>query len=160
MSETETSAVNRQSVPVKKTGQALGRKVGASAVAGIVVSALGALASFAADGSVLPLKRISLDGQKQLVIEFANHGGGFPTVPHVLDLPGPDHRIVVDLAGARIEKGSLSTPEELTTAIGKRLPAVRGIRYYNQPNTEKPTARIVLDLPESVKGRASRGQSR
>ncbi len=144
MSETVTSAMNCQKEPAQKTCSKLHRNLAVTGVAGIAFSALSALASFAANNAAMPLKSISLDGQKQLVIEFANHGGGFPTVPHVLDLPGPNHRVVVDLAGATIEKGSLATSEELTTKMSKRLPAIRGVRYYNQTNTEQPTARIVV----------------
>jgi Tfp pilus assembly protein PilF len=135
----------------QKPASAVSISVAVSSLAGIAFSALTAVSCFAADGSALPLKSISLDAQKQLIVEFSTHGGGFPAVPHLLDLPGPNHRVVVDLAGAIIEKGSLQTQEELSTAIGKAIPAIKGLRYYNQTNTDKPTARIVLDLPEALR---------
>jgi tetratricopeptide (TPR) repeat protein len=126
------------------------KTIAIAGVTGIAISALSAVAALA-DASPLPIKNITLDSQKQLVIEFSTRGSAFPTVPHLLDLPGPNHRVVVELTGAAIEKGSLPTAEDLTTTFNKMLPAVKGLRYSNATTSDKPTARLVLDLPESVK---------
>lgn len=103
----------------------------------------------AADGTTLPIKKISADASQQLVVEFG--GGSFPTVPQVLDLPGPNHRVVIDFADASLDKGSVSQPEEVTTQVKQSLPFVKGVRFSNLENSPKPTARVVVDLPEEVR---------
>jgi hypothetical protein len=83
-------------------------------------------------------------------VKFNTHTGQFPGVPHLLDMPGPDHRVVLDFAGAAIEKGTLESPEAISKEVNKIVPAIKGIRYSNLTNTQKPTARVVVDLPEAV----------
>src|SRR5262249_21708213 len=68
-----------------------------------------------------------------------------------LDMPGPNHRLVLDFAGAQVDKMVLPSPEALAVRIAKDAPAVKGVRYTNLPNAAKPTARIVVDLPENLK---------
>jgi tetratricopeptide (TPR) repeat protein len=122
-----------------------------SGIAGIAFSAICAAGAVAADtGTAIPITGISVDAQRQLVVKFDNHSGGFPTVPHLLDLPGPNHRVVVDFSGATIEKGNVMAVEELSEAVMKVLPACKGVRYSNLTNAPKPTARIVIDLPEAL----------
>lgn len=105
--------------------------------------------AIAADGVTLPIKKISADGSQQLVIEFG--GGGFPTVPQVLDLPGPNHRVVIDFADASLDKSAVLGPEELSGTVRQSMPFVKSVRYSNLENSTKPTARVVVDLPEDVK---------
>jgi Tfp pilus assembly protein PilF len=112
---------------------------------------LAAQSALAEDGASLPIKKIFVDESRQVVVEFAPKEGAFPAVPHVLDLPGPNHRLVFDFADATVDRASLPPAEELSAAVAKSLPFVKALRYSNLSNTAKPTARVVLDLPENVK---------
>lgn len=115
-------------------------------VAGIA----GLLASQAvfAQGAILPIKKISVDNAQQLVVEFAP--GAFPTVPKLLDLPGPNHRIVMDFVDATIDKNSLPAVEELGGQLHQAIPYVKSVRYGDLSKSAKPTARVVIDLPEAL----------
>lgn len=101
--------------------------------------------------STLNIKKIFVDSSNQLVVEFAAKPGVFPSVPHVLDLPGPSHRVVFDFADAQVDKATMPATQELTYAISKQLTYVTGVRYSDLVKTAKPTARVVFDLPETVK---------
>ncbi len=126
----------------------LGRTyLGIAGMAGILM----AQAGIAADGDTLPIKKIAVDGGKQVVVEFGGAAGAFPAVPHVLDLPGPNHRIVLDFTDASLDKASLPSAEDLSASFTQALPFVKSVRYSNLENSPKPTARLVLDLPEDVK---------
>ncbi|HEY9871760.1 MAG TPA: hypothetical protein V6D08_21565, partial [Candidatus Obscuribacterales bacterium] len=129
------------------TWQRLGTYVGVAGLLGV----LAAQSALAEDGASLPIKKIFVDAARQVVVEFAPKEGAFPAVPHVLDLPGPNHRVVFDFADATVDRASLPPAEELSAAVAKSLPFVKSVRYSNLSNTAKPTARVVLDLPESVK---------
>jgi Flp pilus assembly protein TadD len=137
----------------KRTGNNGGMKIGSISLvlSGIALATTFGVAAIAAGTKPLPIERIGLDNARQLVIEFAAEPGAFPTVPNVLDLPGPNHRMVVDFVDATIDKARIPSPDEMITAMTKVLPAVRAIRYSIMPNTAKPTARIVIDLPEDLK---------
>ncbi len=110
---------------------------------------LSAQAAFAADGQVLPIKSITAGASQELVIEFA--AKAFPATPQVLDLPGPNHRVVIDFADASLDKGSVVSQEELSKTISSSLPFVKALRYQELENAPKPTARIVVALPEDLK---------
>lgn len=129
------------------TWQRLGRYVGVAGLLGVLATQ----SALAEDGASLPIKRIFVDESRQVVVEFAPKEGAFPAVPHVLDLPGPNHRVVFDFADATVDRASLPPAEELSAAVAKSLPFVKSLRYSNLSNTAKPTARVVLDLPENVK---------
>lgn len=103
-----------------------------------------------ANAETLPLKKLTVDGSQQLVVEFGG-AGAFPAAPHVLDLPGPNHRVVLDFTGSSIDKDSLPTAEELSNAVRKDLPFVKSVRYSELANGPSPTARLVFDLPEDMK---------
>ncbi len=105
----------------------------------------------AASAETLPIKKISVDASKQLVVEFGGTAGNFPSAPHVLDLPGPNHRVVLDFTDAIIDKTSLPSADELSAAVIQSLPFVKSVRYSNLENAPAPTARIVLDVPEDGK---------
>lgn len=106
-------------------------------------------AAHAADGATLPIKKISADNSQELVIEFGSKS--FPTAPQVLDLPGPNHRVVIDFADAILDKGTVSSPEDLSKLVVKSIPYVKAVRYQELENAPKPTARVVIDLPEELK---------
>lgn len=120
------------------------------AIAGLSGAALIACQAIAAMASGTPaaIKAITVDSNQQLVIQFAN--AGFPAVPHLLDVPGPSHRVVFDFVNAALDRGTLPTPEIFSSRITKVLPVIKGVRYLNLTSTPKPTARIVIDLPEHL----------
>lgn len=118
---------------------------------GIALATMIAQAALAAGTKPLPIERIGMDSSRQLVVQFASQPGAFPSVPNVLDLPGPNHRVVLEFADATIDKANIATPEVISAAIAKILPSIRGVRYSNVANAAKPIVRIVLDLPEDLK---------
>ncbi|HEY9684016.1 MAG TPA: tetratricopeptide repeat protein [Oculatellaceae cyanobacterium] len=115
----------------------------------VALASLSMPSVFAA-GKALPIERIGLDNARQLVIQFANEPGSFPPVPNVLDMPGPNHRVVVEFTDATIDRAKIPTAEQMTSAMHKILPQVKAIRYTLVPNAAKPTTRIVLELPEDL----------
>ncbi len=114
-----------------------------------VLGLMTAQAALSEDTASLPIKKIWVDNSKQVVIEFGQKA--FPQVPHVLDLPGPNHRIVLDFSQASVDQASLPAADQLSTEVAKSIPFVKSVRYADLTNTAQPTARIVLDLPEAVK---------
>lgn len=106
-------------------------------------------AVIAADGVVLPIKKIAVDSSQHLMVEFGS--GSFPSTPQLLDLPGPNHRMIVDFVDASIDRSSLLSQQDLSKAICQLLPFVKIVRYSDLEHVAKPTARLVIDLPEDVK---------
>ncbi|HEY9712776.1 MAG TPA: AMIN domain-containing protein, partial [Chroococcales cyanobacterium] len=92
---------------------------------------------------------ITVDPTRQIVFEFG-HSGGFPQVPHLLDMPDPNHRVILDFQDTTLDKGLLPPADELGRALHKKLPAVRGVRYSQIPNAAKPTARVVIEIQEAT----------
>lgn len=105
--------------------------------------------AFAADGAVIPIKKVSADSAQEIVVEFA--AKSTPSSPQLLDLPGPNHRLVIDFSESNVDKGSMPSSEELTKLIAKSIPFIKSIRYQDLENAPKPTARLVIDLPEDLK---------
>ncbi len=103
----------------------------------------------AESAQTLPIKKISADASQELVIEFA--AKAFPTAPQVLDLPGPNHRVVIDFTDASVDKGAVQSAEELSKVLTSSIPFIKAVRYSELENAPKPTARLVIDLPENVK---------
>jgi tetratricopeptide (TPR) repeat protein len=104
-----------------------------------------------ADDAPMPIKRISVNPEQQLVIEFATPEGSFPSKPNVQDFPGTNHRLVLDFKDSIIDKEQIPPAKETLTVLTKAYPAIKGLRYAALTNTATPTARIVLDLPETLK---------
>ena len=122
------------------------RKIAIAGLSGAALVAVQAAAAMAAGTAAI--KSINIDSNHQIVIQFAN--AGFPAVPHLLDVPGPSHRVVFDFVNASLDRGSLPAPEIFSSRITKVLPVIKGVRYLNLTSTPKPTARIVFDLPEKL----------
>jgi Flp pilus assembly protein TadD len=116
----------------------------------IVLAATISLASLASS-AVFPIKNILVDQNKQLVIEFNPQAGAFPSVPHLLDLPGHNHQIVFDFGDANVDKTAIHSPDDVADAVTIALPVIKDVRVWDLPNQTKPTARIVLDVPELLK---------
>ncbi|PWT95834.1 MAG: hypothetical protein C5B53_10800 [Candidatus Melainabacteria bacterium] len=104
-----------------------------------------------ADDAPLPIKRISVNPDKQLVVEFAAPEGSFPAKPNVQDFPGTNHRLVLDFKDSIIDKEQIAPARDTLGVLTKAYPAIKGLRYAALTNTATPTARIVLDLPETMK---------
>lgn len=103
----------------------------------------------AAEAQALAVKKISADVSQQLIVEFS--GGTFPESPQLLDLPGPNHRVVIDFGNASIDRSSLLSQTDLSRLICQSLPFVKAVRYTELENAPKPTARLVVDLPEELR---------
>lgn len=119
------------------------------ALAGLAGLTLIQTASAAGTTQTLPIKKISADASQELVIEFA--AKAFPTAPQVLDLPGPNHRVVIDFADASVDRASVTSADELSKTLTSSIPFIKAIRYSDLDNAPKPTARVVIDLPENLK---------
>lgn len=124
------------------------------ALAGVASLLLSPLA-LAQQANVLPIKKVYVDGNKQIIVEFAKKDGVFPTVPRLLDLPGPNHRVVMDFSDAVLDKSSLPGSVELSGEVSGAIPKVKAVRYGELTNAAKPTARIVFDLPTDVVAKPS-----
>lgn len=119
-----------------------------SATGALAIGALMQCAPAQAESAALPIKSISVDPNHQLVVQF--QGGGFPTVPSVLDRPGADHRVVFDFANATIDKGSMPSAQDVTSSVSAQLPGITNVRFSEVVNAEKPTARVVLHVPQKI----------
>jgi len=125
-----------------------GGKLAIAGLSGAVLVACQAMTAMAA-GTPAAIKSISIDKEHQIVVQFAN-SGAFPTVPHLLDVPGPSHRVVFDFVDAALDRGTMPAPDIFSAKVVKILPQIKGVRYLNLTSTPKPTARIVIDLPEKL----------
>jgi Tfp pilus assembly protein PilF len=125
-----------------------GSTVAVAGLSGALLVACQAIAAMAA-GTPAAIKSIGVDKDQQIVVQFANNGT-FPAVPHLLDVPGPSHRVVFDFVDAALDRGTMPSPEVFSARIVKLLPQIKGVRYLNLTSTPKPTARIVIDLPEKL----------
>ncbi|MCC7530760.1 MAG: tetratricopeptide repeat protein [Candidatus Melainabacteria bacterium] len=134
----------------KSDKQRRNSKIAIAGLSGAALVACQAIAALAA-GTPAAIRSITIDSNQQIVIQFApNPNGSFPAVPHLLDVPGPSHRVVFDFVNAALDRGSLPASEIFSSRITKALPVIKGVRYLNLTSTPKPTARIVIDLPEKL----------
>lgn len=125
-----------------------GSKIAAAGLSGALLVACQAIGAIAA-GTPAAIKSIGVDKEQQIVVQFANTSA-FPAVPHLLDVPGPSHRVVFDFVDAALDRGTMPSPEVFSARIVKLLPQIKSVRYLNLTSTPKPTARIVIDLPEKL----------
>lgn len=103
-----------------------------------------------AQAEALPLRKIGVDANKMLVFEFAT-GGAKPAQPVVRELTAGSHRLVFDFPGAAFDSQSMPSAEELSNQISAVLPGVIKARYSMVKNAKVPTARLVLDIAQTVK---------
>jgi hypothetical protein len=71
-----------------------------------------------ADANGQSIKNIYVNSAKQIVVELEKTTE-MPQTPHMLDLPGTNHRIVFDFCGASFEKSAMPAAETLTLNINK-----------------------------------------
>ena len=102
-----------------------------------------------ADDEPAPIKKISVNSDRQIVVEFATSNDATLSTPKLEDFPGPSHRLVMDFTDAVIEKGKTQPASQTLKELSTAYPDIKGIRYAALKNADKPTARIVLDLSES-----------
>ncbi len=119
-----------------------------SATGALAIGALVQCMPAQAEGAALPIQSISVDTDHRLVVKF--QGGGFPTVPSVTESPGLDHRVVFDFANATIDKGTMPSSQAVTSSVSAQLPGITNVRFSEVLNAEKPTARVVLHMPQAV----------
>jgi len=127
-----------------------------SRLSGMIPLSLGAALSLllqvqvGAAGDPLPIRKLSVNETHEIVIEYASGTGKFPSKPSVQDFPGVNHRLVLDFPDAVIDRAAMPPAKTTLDELTKVFPDVRGIRYAALTGGTAPTARIVLDLPQSL----------
>ena len=101
----------------------------------------------------LPIKKIGLNNDNQIVVYFGRREGEFPTPPHLLDTPGPNHRIVIEFADAIVDKVNMPDAADLSTKLHKQLFGIKSIRYVTVAGGETSRARVVIEVAEQLKVR-------
>jgi Tfp pilus assembly protein PilF len=101
----------------------------------------------------LPIKKIGLNNENQIVVYFGKREGEFPTPPHLLDAPGPNHRIVIEFADALVDKVNMPDAADLSTKLHKQLFGIKSIRYVTVANGDTSRARVVIEVAEQLKVR-------
>jgi Tfp pilus assembly protein PilF len=101
----------------------------------------------------LPIKKIGLNNENQIVVYFGRREGEFPTPPHLLDTPGPNHRIVIEFADAIVDKVNMPAAADLSTKLHKQLFGIKSIRYVTLNSTDSPRAQVVIEVAEQLKVR-------
>lgn len=97
----------------------------------------------------LPIKDITVDANKQLVIIF-DAGGSFPTQPIISELDTP-HRLSLDFPNAVLDLSTLPSADALTARLSEAIPGVSAVRLSTVKSQREPIARIVLEFNEGTK---------
>jgi hypothetical protein len=94
-------------------------------------------------GGPLPIEKIAIDQDHQVVIYFGKRDGEFPSPPHLLETPGPNHRITLEFSDAAVDKINMPAPEDLSTKLHKLLPAIKSVRNSTVVAGDIQKARVV-----------------
>lgn len=97
----------------------------------------------------LPIKDVTVDANKQLVIVF-DAGGSFPTQPIISELDTP-HRLSLDFPNAVLDLSTLPSADALTARLSEAIPGVSAVRLSTVKSQREPIARIVLEFNEGIK---------
>ncbi len=116
---------------------ALSINVGCAAFAPATISA-------SAQGTATPLKKISVDANRQIVFEYDNDGSKAPP-PQFFEMPSPDHRLFIDLPGTSMSSATMPSADQLSEEVRAVLPGVRRVRFLT-PLKATPTVRVAFDL--------------
>ena len=116
------------------------------------LTVFGADRAFASDVP-LPIKKIALNSENQVVVYFGKREGEFPSPPHLLETPGPNHRITLEFNDATVDKINMPAAADLSTKLHKQLAAIKNIRYGTINTGETPKARVVIEILEQLKVR-------
>lgn len=98
----------------------------------------------------LAIKKIGLNTDDQIVILFGSRPGAFPNPPKVLELKGPNHRIVLDFQDTNLDSINMPTAEDLSGKMHKLFPAVTGVNFMKVGNSAHPLARVIIEVPEEL----------
>jgi Tfp pilus assembly protein PilF len=98
----------------------------------------------------LAIKKIGLNTDDQVVILFGSRPGAFPNPPKVLELKGPNHRIVLDFQDTNLDKINMPTSEDLSEKMHKLFPAITGVNFMKVANGAHPLARVIIEVPEEL----------
>jgi tetratricopeptide (TPR) repeat protein len=101
----------------------------------------------------LPIKKIGLNNENQIVVYFGKREGEFPSPPHLLDTPGPNHRIVIEFSDATVDKVNMPDAADLSTKLHKQLSGIKSIRYQTVATGDATRARVVIEVAEQLKVR-------
>lgn len=113
--------------------------------AALVPSTISACAQTAA----VPLKKISVDANRQIVFEYDNDGSK-SSAPQFFEMPSPDHRLFVDLPGTTMSSATMPTADQLSEEVRAVLPGIRRVRFLT-PQKATPTVRVAFDLAIKAK---------
>jgi tetratricopeptide (TPR) repeat protein len=113
------------------------------------------LAAFA-DGE-LTIKNVVSDANKQLVVQFAT-GQGAPQAPKLMEMPAPNHQLLIDFAGVSLDENSVPSGDQLSKLLAAQMPGVRAARVGVLANAESPTVRVALDLDPDLQIKPSIAQ--
>ncbi len=103
-----------------------------------------------AEESTLPIQKLSVNDNQNIVIDFGPKAGIFPQKPTLQDVTGANHHLVLDFPDAAIDRAVMPSAAKALSELTKAFPDVRGIRYAALTGGIAPTARIVLELPQSL----------
>jgi hypothetical protein len=137
------TAANIPFKPVSRLGAMIPLSLGAALSLLLQVQVVAA-------GDPLPIRKLSINETHEIVIEYASGTGKFPSKPTLQDFPGANHRLVLDFPDAVIDRAAMPPAKTTLDELTKVFPDVRGIRYAALTGGTAPTARIVLDLPQSL----------
>jgi Tfp pilus assembly protein PilF len=98
----------------------------------------------------LAIKKIGLNTDDQIVILFGSRPGAFPNPPKVLELKGPNHRIVLDFQDTNLDNINMPTAENLSGKMHKLFPAITGVNFMKVGNSAHPLARVIIEVPEEL----------
>jgi Tfp pilus assembly protein PilF len=98
----------------------------------------------------LAIKRIGLNTEDQVVILFGSRPGAFPNPPKVLELKGPNHRVVLDFQDTNLDQINMPTADELSQKMHKLFPAITGVHFMRVANGGHPIARVIIEVPEEL----------
>src|ERR1700722_7909586 len=124
MSETETKAL--AGLQHATLGIALALSLGL----------VGSLSAWA-DGE-LSLKNVTVDSSKQLVVQFAT-GMGAPQSPKLMEMPAPNHQLLIDFSGVSLDENTIPSGDQLTRQLAGKMPGVKAARVGVLANAASPT---------------------
>jgi tetratricopeptide (TPR) repeat protein len=101
---------------------------------------LGALA----DGEI-PLKNVTVDANRQLVVQFTS-GAGAPDTPKIVEVKEPQHQLFIEFSNVSLDDANIPAGDQLSRTLAARMPGVRRARLGLVPNAPIPTVRVILDL--------------
>ncbi|MBU6450965.1 MAG: tetratricopeptide repeat protein [Cyanobacteria bacterium REEB67] len=97
-----------------------------------------------ADGEI-PLKNVTVDANRQLVVQFAS-GAGAPDSPKIVEVKEPQHQLFIEFSNVVLDDTNIPAGDKLSRMLAARMPGVRRARVGLVANATTPTVRVILDL--------------